>query len=187
MATSQSSETNNALTQRSSWASWLGIVAVVLGVLLTAEHGNEWMKQVVITQSTPVGNQVPPADCPRDELAEENLSFAECEQMVSNIRNFVLAAPTWFPHFQATLAAVGTVTALLSIVVGAALVNYRRWAAVVAIVTFGALTLVDIIGFVGAVNTGPLLREVYLWDTLLWFFIHLMMTVGVAAGRSAEA
>jgi hypothetical protein len=43
-----------------------------------------------------------------------------------------------------------------------------------------------LIGFIGAVNTGPILRSLYLWDILVWFFIHLMMTVGIVAARHAQ-
>jgi hypothetical protein len=170
-----------------AWASWLGVVAIVLGVLLAAAHGNEWMKQIVITQSTPASDRVPPAECPEDELIEEGLSLAECRQMVANVRNFTLSAPDWFAAFQATLAAVGTVVAFISIIIGAALVNYRGWAPAAAILTFGALAAIDVIGFIGALNTGPILRDLYLWNFLLWFSIHLMMTVAVIAGRASRA
>ncbi len=183
MATSLSSNADNASPRGPEWASWLGVVAIVLGILLTATHGNEWMKQVVVMQSTPTRDQVPAADCPRDELVEEDLSVAECKQMVSNVRNLVVSSPSWFPAFQATLAAVGTVIAFLSVVVGAALVNFRGWAPAAAMLTFGALAAIDLIGFIGAVNTGPILRSLYLWDILVWFFIHLMMMAGIVAAR----
>jgi hypothetical protein len=186
MATSFTSNPNNSPPQGPAWASWMGIVAVVLGVLLTAAHGNEWMKQIVIARSTPAGDQVAAADCPRDELVEEGLSRAECRQMVANVRNLALSAPDWFPRFQTTLAVVGIIIAFISIVVGAALVNYRSWAPAAAVLTFGALAAVDVFGFIGAVNAGPILRDLYLWDILIWFYIHLMMTVGVVAGRHAQ-
>lgn len=187
MEISTSGDTMNRQAASPAWASWVGIVAIVLGVLQTAEHGNEWMKQIVITQSTPAGGQVPPAECPKDELIEEGLSLAECRQMVANVRNFVLSAPLWFATFQATLAAVGTIVAFISIIIGAALVNYRSWAPAAAILTFAALTAIDLTGFIGALNTGPTLRDIYLWDLLLWLSIHLMMTVGVIAGRASQA
>lgn len=180
-----SGNTSNRQASRPAWASWLGIVAVVLGVLLTAEHGTEWMKQVVITQSTAAGGKVPPAECPRDELIEEGLSRAECEQLVANVRNLVISAPGWFPAFQATLTAVGTIVAFISIIIGAALINYRSWAPAAAMLTFGVLATIDLIGFIAVLNTGPILREAYLSDILLWFFIHLMMAVGVIAGRDS--
>ncbi|MGH8478721.1 MAG: hypothetical protein ACREXK_03855 [Gammaproteobacteria bacterium] len=180
---------NNVTSSRSAgpaWASWLGIIAVVLGIFLTAAHGNELMKQAVITQSTPAGDQFPAADCPEDELEEERLSLAECEHMVAKIQGVILSTPEWFPGFQMALASAGITMACLSIVVGAALVDYRSWAPVAAVLMFSALTAIDVIGFMAVVNTGPLLREMYLWNILLWFFIHLMMTVGAAAGRHNE-
>ena len=31
-----------------AWSSWLGIITIVFGIFLTASHGNEILKQVVI-------------------------------------------------------------------------------------------------------------------------------------------
>jgi len=182
-----SSATNHMAGAGPAWQSWLGIVAVVLGVLLSAGHGTEWMKQRVILNATPADGRFPAAECPEDELIEEGLSVAECEQLVSNVRSFVVSAPAWFPGLQSLLAAVGTVLALVSVGVGAALVDRRRWAPAAAIAVFAALTLIDAAGFVAAVNAGPILRDVYLWNVLLWFFVHLMMTLGAAAGRASTA
>ena len=170
-----------------AWESWLGIVAIVLGVLLAASHGTEWMKQHVISAATPADGILPAAECPEDELIEEGLSLAECEQLVANVRNYIVSAPPWFPRVQSMLAAAGLVLAILSIGVGAALIDRRSWAPAAAIAVFGALTLIDAAGFVAAVNTGPILRDVYLWNVLLWFFVHLMMTLGAAAGRVSTA
>jgi hypothetical protein len=181
-----SNNSHNASAGGPAWASSLGVVAIVLGILLTAAQGNEWMKQLVIVNSTPASGEVPSAECPPDELIEEGLSLAECEQMVANVRNLALSAPDWFSSFQATLAAVGTIVAFVSIIVGAALVNYRSWAPTAALVVFGALAAIDVIGFVGVLNTGPILRETYLWDYLLWFALHLMMMVGVIAARDSQ-
>jgi len=168
-----------------AWESWLGIVAIVLGVLLAAAHGTEWMKQHVIAMATPADGQLPAAECPEDELIEEGLSVAECEQLVSNVRSYIVSAPPWFPRVQSFLAGIGVVLALVSIGVGAALIDRQSWAPAAAIAVFGALTLVDAVGFVAAVNTGPILRDVYLWNVLLWFFVHLMMTLGAVAGRAS--
>lgn len=159
-------------------------MAVVLGVLLAAGHGTEWMKQAVIADATPAHGQLPAAECPEDELIEEGLTLAECEQLVSNVRGFVVSAPPWFPGFATAVSATGTLLAIVSIVVGAALVVRRGWAPGAAVPVFGALALVDAAGFVGAVNAGPILRGVYLWDFLVWFVIHAMMTAGAAAGRA---
>jgi hypothetical protein len=162
-------------------------VAITFGVLLAAAQANELMKQIVIVRSTPDGNQIAPAECPEDELIEEGLSLAECEQLVHNVRNLLVSAPPWFPRFQAAVAAIGLVAALVSILIGTALVDYRSWAPAAATLTFGALATIDVIGFIGVLNTGPILRDLYLWNLLLWFSIHLVMTVGAVAGRAAGA
>lgn len=186
MESSSLGSPNHSQEHGPAWASVVGVVAIVLGVFLTASHGNEWMKWSVMTASTPAGDQVPAADCPPDELVEEGLSQAECEQMVANVRNLVLSAPDWFAGFQTILSIPGTIFAFASIIVGAALVNYRGWAPTAAILTFGALAAIDVISFLGTVNAGPMLRGLYLQNFLLWFFIHLMMTVGVIASRHAR-
>jgi hypothetical protein len=169
-----------------AWASWLGVVAIVLGIFVTAVHGNEWMKQGVITGAMPAGGEMPPADCPPEELEEEGLSLAECEFMVENVRGIALSAPAWFPRYQMAVSAAGTVLGFLSILCGAALVNYRAWAPMAAAASFAALALVDMLAFAGVVNAGPLVRQAYLGNILLWFVIHFMMTVGAIAGRHEE-
>lgn len=170
-----------------AWENWLGIVAIVLGVLLAAAQGTELTRQFVIASSTPSDGRLPAAECPEDELIEEGLTRAECEQLVSNVRGFIVSAPPWFPRFQSVLAATGVVLAIVSIVVGAALVNREAWGAAAAVPAFAALALVDAAAFAGAVQTGPILRDLYLWNFLLWFVIHLMMTLGAAAGRATSA
>ncbi len=145
------------------------------------------MKQAVITHSMPVSGEMPAADCPSEELEEEGLTLAECEHMVANVKGIALSAPGWFSGFQVVLSGIGTVIAFLSIIVGAALVNYRSWAPTVALLTFVALIAIDVIGFMAAVNAGPILRQIYLWNILLWFFIHLIMIAGVVAGRCDES
>ncbi len=168
-----------------AWQSWLGTVAVVLGVLLAAAHGTEWTKQRVLAYATPEGGILPAAECPEDELIEEGLSLGECEQLVENVRRYIVSAPEWFLGFQSRLAAIGTLLAFVSIGVGVALVDRRSWAPAASVVVFGALALIDAAGFVAALNTGPILREVYLWNALLWFSLHFMMTIGAAAGRAS--
>lgn len=169
-----------------AWASWLGSVAIVLGIFLTAHHGNEVMKQAVISPQSAAARGIA-AKCPEHELVEEGLSLAECEQMVSNVKDMLVSRPDWFRGFQMVLASIGAMIALASILIGIALVDYRQWAPTAAIVTFGALMLIDLAGFMAVVNSGPLLRQMYLWNILLWFFIHLIMTVGAVAGRHHES
>lgn len=169
-----------------AWASWLGVVAIVLGIFLAAVHGTELTKQIVIAPET-AAVQGKPLKCHEDELVEEGISLAECELMATNIKSMIVSRPDWFRDFQITLSSVGIIVALVSIFVGIALVDYRRWAPFAAVLTFGALLVIDLIGFLAVVNTGPLLRAFYLWQILLWFIIHLMMTVGAVAGLHNES
>jgi hypothetical protein len=169
-----------------AWASWLGAVAVVLGIALAATQGTELMKQAVSGAPAIPADQVSAADCREDELEEEGLSFAECRQMVANVENLTVSGPAWFREVQIGLAGVGTIIALGSIVVGVALVDDRTWAPTWAVLTFAALAGLDVLGFIAAVNAGPIIRQLYLWDILLWFLLHLMMAVGAIAGRDSD-
>src|SRR5690606_22555788 len=136
-----------------AWESWLGVVAVVLGVLLAAASATEWTRQHVMSIAAPAHGELPAAECPEDELIEEGLSVAECEQLVSNIRSYLVSAPAWFPGLMTFLSAAGTILALASVVVGAALVHHRPWASAAAIPVFGGLAVIDAIGFLGVINT----------------------------------
>ena len=71
--------------------------------------------------------------------------------------------------------------AVLSIFIGIMLVDYRHGIVVPAVLTFGSLLLIDVIAFLAVINTGPLLRAMYLWDILLWALIHLSMTASALA------
>lgn len=187
MATSYSDSYSNSASRGPGWASALGVVAIVLGVFLTGYHGNELMKQAVTVNAMPASDKMPAADCPQEELEEEGLTLAECEYLVSHIEGIALSTPDWFPTVQMGLAATGMVLAFISIIVGGALVNYKSSAVTAAILVFAALTLVDVAQFTAVVNTGPLLRDIYLWNILLWFLIHMMMMVAAIAGRHSEA
>ena len=173
-------------TSGPAWASWLGVVAVIFGILQTAAHGNEWMTQKVIAPGTAAVRGIPPR-CPEDELVEEGISVTECELMAAKLKIMIASRPHWFRGFQMGLALIGTVVAFGSIFVGVALVQYRSWAPPAAMITFAALLTIDAIGFIAAINTGPLLRAVYLWNILIWFFIHLLMTAGAVAGHQSES
>ncbi|MGI9289186.1 MAG: hypothetical protein ACR2P1_27700 [Pseudomonadales bacterium] len=168
-----------------AWASWLGVVAVIFGILQTAAHGNEWMTQKVIAPGTAAVQGIPPR-CPEDELVEEGISSAECELMTAKVRIMIASRPDWFRGFQMGLSLIGTVVAFGSIFIGAALVQYRSWAPRAAVITFAGLLAIDAVGFAAATNIGPLLRATYLWNILLWFFIHLVITVGAIAGFRSE-
>lgn len=170
-----------------SWASILGVVAIMLGVFLTAVHSNEAMKQMVIVEHMPASGIMPEADCPEDELEEEGISVAECEYLIDHVKGIAMSAPDWFPSAQATLSLVGAALAFVSIIIGGALVNYTPWASKAAVAVFTGLTAIDLLQFAAVVNTGPTLREVYLGGILLWFVLHLMLLVGAVAGRHTEA
>ena len=167
-----------------NWASILGVVAIVLGVFLTAMHGTETMKQYVIPANMPASGAMPEADCPLEELEEEGISLAECEFLVDHVKGIALSTPDWFPQTMMTLALIGTILAFASVIVGGALVNYTPWATTAAVVVFAGLAVVDLLQFAIVVNTGPVLRDIYLWSVLLWFLLHLMLLVGAVAGRN---
>lgn len=169
-----------------AWASILGVVAIVLGVFLTAVHANEVMKQAIIVEHMPVSGVMPEADCPPEELEEEGISVAECEYLIEHVKGVALSAPDWFPGTQMTLAGIGAILAFLSIIIGGALVNYTPAASIAAVVVFSGLAAIDLLQFAAVVNTGPTLREVYLGGILLWFILHLLLLVGAIAGRQTQ-
>ena len=166
-------------------ATCLGIVAVLFGTLFTAAQGNELMVQAVIAPGTAAARNVP-ADCRKDEAEQEGVSVAECELMVANVKVMIASRPDWFRGAQMGLACLGTLVAFGSILIGVALVDYRQWAPGAAALTFAILVALDVAGFAAALYTGPLLRALYLWNMLLWFSIHLTMTIGAVVGRQAE-
>jgi len=167
-----------------AWATSLGIVAVLFGTLFTAAEANELMVQAVIAPGSSAAQGIP-ADCREDEAEEEEVSIAECELMVANVRIMLASRPPWFRSAQMGLTSAGALLAFLSILVGVALVDARGWAPSVAVITFGGLIALDAVSFVTGLYVGPLLRAVYLWNTLLWFSIHLCMTAGAVVGRQA--
>jgi hypothetical protein len=163
---------------------FLGIVAVLFGVLLAAAQGNELLTQKVIAPGTAAARDVP-ADCRADEAAQEGVSAAECELMVAQVRIVLASRPAWFRPFQMGRALAGLLAAFGSIVVGLGLVDDRRWAPSAAAATFGLLLALDVAGFTAALYTGPLLRALYLWNLFLWFAVHLCLTAGAVVGRRA--
>jgi len=164
-------------TDGPAWMSWLGVTAILLGILFTASEGNEWMRQVIVDNATPANLELPAADCRADELEEEGLSFAECEQMVEAIRSYVVSRPVWFAGVQAWLAAIGTLLALVSVVCGAALANFRISAARIGAGIFALLAVIDAAHFVAAQQAGPILRAIHLPMALQWFVIHLALAI----------
>ncbi len=169
-----------------AWASWLGVIAVLLGVLLASWQANEWMRLSIVGEPPFSVDNMPEPACEEDELAEEGLTLVECRQMALSVHDINLSSPDWFRGYHMGVSFAGFLISLVSIFIGIALVDYRRWAPAAAFVTFGALAFVDVMAFVGVVNTGPLVRQLYLWTLLLWFFIHVVMTVAAYAGREHE-
>mgnify|MGYP006157039015 CR=1 FL=1 len=165
---------------KANGSAWLGIMAIVFGVFLAAMHGNEMLTHFVYAPDTAAMYDLP-VDCEEDELAEEGITLEECNLMGTTVKSVILSSPDWFHDFYIGLSAVGVVMAVLSIIVGIMLVDYRRWIAVPAVMTFGSLLLIDVIAFLAVINTGPLLRAMYLWDILLWALIHLSMTAAALA------
>ncbi|HEX7038422.1 MAG TPA: cytochrome b/b6 domain-containing protein [Pseudomonadales bacterium] len=168
-----------------SWRSWLGVLAVLFGLLAAAQHATELTRHAVMIAATPSG-PLPAAECPADELAEEGLSVAECQQMVDNVGNYTLSAPDWFAMSGIVLGAAGTLVALWTVIAGAALLDHRGWSTRAAAVGFAGLALIDAAGFVAAQSAGPILRDLYLWDHLLWFALHLALLTATLAGRESD-
>jgi len=164
-----------------TWASALGAVIVVMGVLLTASHATEWMKHSVLTSVAPSG-EVPAPSCPKDELEEEGLTVAECEYMVSRLQGLLASTPAWFPGLVGALSALGTLVAFATIFIGAALVSFRAWAPRAAAIALAALLLIDLGTFTAALNAGPIIRDVYLRDVLLWTAIHVILLAASMVG-----
>lgn len=165
------------------WASWIGVIVVILGAYLAADHGIEAMKQYTflgVTSAEALGRAF---KCPLDELVEERISREVCEQMGATVRIQLVSRPVWFGAFQLTVESIGVVLALFSIIVGIALVDWHGWAPAAVIAVFGAFTALNVVDFIAVLNTGPLLRAHYLWSGLLWILIHLSFTVAALAGK----
>ncbi len=156
----------------SSSSSWLGVLMVLFALLLLAAQGTELLKQTVLAPGSSAVLGIP-ADCRQDELEEEGLSLEECQLMVSVVRASLSSAPDWFRSLQWALALSACLAAALATAVGVGIAGGRARLNRLAAPTFALLLLLDVIAFVAAVNTGPLLRAQYLWPSLLWFFIHL--------------
>jgi cytochrome b561 len=165
----------------------LGAAAALAGIVFAAFEANEWLRQIVLERMTPADLELPLAVCPADELQEEGLSQAECEQLVSDVRSYVVSRPGWFAGTQATLAALGTLFAVVSMVGGTALIAGRRHALRLGFASFAALTAVDIGHFVAAQQAGPILRGIHLPAALLWCAIHGAFALALYAALRTAA
>lgn len=169
-----------------AWSAWIGIIVVVLGVYLTAAHGNELMKHVVLDGKASIEIEGFQHDCPEDELEEEGISVAMCKQATFNTDSLLLSSPEWFRSSQIILMSLGTVLAFASIFVGVALIEYRSWAPFTAVIVIGGLLAVDAASFLAVVNSGPIIRQMYLWIILMWFFIHGILLAAIVAGMHED-
>ena len=158
-------------------------MAILVGVLFTASAGNEWMRQVVIDRMTPASLELPAAECPEDELEEEGLTVAECEQLVEDVLSYVVSRPAWFAGVQASLSAAGTILAVLGIFAGGMLVNYRPLGATLGVLAFGGLAIVDAGHFVAVQQAGPILRAIHLPSAMTWFALHLAFALAFHVAR----
>ncbi len=174
---------NNHNNAAPLWASWLGIIIIVMGVYLTASHSNQLMKYWVLDGLPSVEMAEYNYKCPEDELEEEGITLDMWKQKTANVDTILLSVPDWFRGFQVPLMALGAIIAFSSIFIGVALIENRPIAVVAATFVIAALLLVDVAGFIAVVITGPLTRQLYLWDILLWCFIHAILLSAIIAGR----
>lgn len=159
--------------------SWLAALVMLFGLLSLASHGNELLKQTVISPGSSADLGLA-ADCRPDELEEEQLSLEECQLMVSNVRIILASSPDWFRSSQIALSSIGLAAAALSLIAAFSLINRQEPPLRLALISVGLLLLLDVAGFILAMNIGPLLRAQYLWPLLLWISIHLCMLAAVA-------
>jgi hypothetical protein len=176
--------TTESQGDNNSGINWAGVIVVLFGLLFAASQSNELMGLLVVEPGS-AADQGISAACRADELEEENLSQRECELMVANVQIVLALRPEWVRGLMIPTSVAGALLAIVSIVVGLGLAGHRRWATQSAIYCFGLLLLIDLIGFFAMMNTGPLLRARYLWNILLWFFIHLCMVTRSFADRGS--
>ena len=157
---------------------WIGVTSALFGVLLIANYATEILRQAVVLPGS-VAESAVAADCRPDELVEEDLSLKECELMVSNIQIMLASSPSWFRPITICWYIFGLVSALSSLVFGMRFVNSPESAQSPLYVSFVLLVGIDFLIFATTSATGPLLRSIYLWPTLIWFFIHLVLLVAV--------
>ncbi len=164
---------------------WLALTIMLFGMLALASHGNELLKQTVISPGSSAALGIA-ADCRADELQEEQLTLQECELMVSSVRIVLSSSPDWFRGFQLALSGAGVAAALFSLITAFGVMNRQAPKLGIAAIAIGALLLLDICGFVVALNIGPLLRAQYLFPLLLWSAIHLCMLVSLVRSQAME-
>lgn len=161
---------------------FFSLIAVLFAVLLTASYSNEILKQLVIVPGSAAELGLS-ADCREDELLEEGLSQQECELMVANVQIILASSPEWFRGFQIFYSSLGGLVSVACLFFAGA--SYRLEARPLKLVniTLGILLALDILGFSAALFTGPMLRSLYLWPLVIWFFVHLSLFL---AGRRLQ-
>ena len=162
---------------------WIGVTSALFGVLLIANYATEILRQAVILPDFITESGIA-ADCRPDELVEENLSLKECELMVSNIQIMLASSPPWFRPITICWYIIGLVSAFSSLVFGIRFVNSPKSAQHPLYISLILLVGIDLLIFATTSATGPLLRSIYLWPTLLWFFIHLVLLVAVVSYKA---
>lgn len=156
--------------------SGLTIITVLFAILLLAQQGNELLKQLVLIPGSAAELSIP-ANCRADELEEESLSLQECQLMVSNVQIVLASSPSWFRSFQLGHSTLSSLVAVMSFFAALTYFASPRRTARLLLLSFALLVLLDVFGFIAAMNTGPLLRAQYLWPLTLWFFIHLCLLI----------
>ena len=164
----------------------LAVVMMLFGLLSLANHGNEFLKQAVISPGSSADLGVAAA-CRADELEEEQLTLQECQLMVQNVRILLSSSPDWFRPFQQVVSGMGIAAALFCIVMAFSLINSQAPPLKLATASLCLMLVLDVVGFVAAVNTGPMLRAQYLWPLLLWIAIHLCLLVALIRFRQQSA
>ena len=100
--------------------------------------------------------------------------------MLANVQIILASSPSWFRPFQFVLSSLACLLAIASMNAGMSLVQKNK-SSQFALVSFVALLLIDIVGFIAAINLGPLLRAQYLWPQIIWIAIHLSLLIPVFA------
>lgn len=163
------------------WPSWVGAIAVVLGLWLAAAYGVEAARHWVLPSASS-GQWSSMWECPEDELIEENVSPRTCEQMAERVGAFIGARADWFRAFGIAAFSAGVVLAIASMFVAMGLLDGRRWAPRAFVLTLGALAGLDLALFAASANSHPIVRDEYLWNSLLWFVLHVGLIAAVVAG-----
>lgn len=169
-----------------AWTTWVGTLTILLGLYLAAAYAVEATKQYVLRSST--GAEFATLwECPADELAEEDVSELTCEQMAGRVAAFIDARPDWFRSFNLGVGIAGSLFALISIFVAMGVMDRRPWARPALTGVMAALALLDLAVFTASANAPPIIRDEYLWNSLLWFLIHTGLIAALVAGKQEDA